>query len=651
MDRKLADEDTAMTEPYNASSITILSGLEPVRMRPGMFIGGTGRDGLHRLVHEVVENAVDEALVGACTRIQLTLHADGSCSVEDDGRGIPVDPHPANGRPAAEVVMTTLHAGGKFKVGSYAFSGGLHGVGLSCVNALSSWLKLDVWRDGHHHVQSYTRGAPDGDLVQNGVTTQRGTRVHFCPDPTVFPDAGELSYFAIAVRLAELAFLTPGLEIRAQDERSGREEVFRFDGGLASFVESLNEQRTPIHPGVVVIEGESDGVHVQAALQWTTLYADDTRSFVNTIRTVDGGTHVAGLQSALMEVIAARAEATGQVDAGGGERLRDTDVREGLTCVLATKIAHPEFVGQTKGSLGTPVAKAAVATVVAGQLEAFLQANPAAADAIVGKAIDAMKARRASTKSRERARHKMVSLDPSPEAYKLQFGVRSRNWHQSANWLADAELLAAHADMCQVDKNARLLDVCCGSGVVGASFRGKVAHLTGLDITPEMKALAEERLDEVVLGTVFDMPFDDGSFDIVSNREVLHLFPRPEEMLSEVHGCSSRAGSSSLARSCLMASTTRAGCTGSSERSSPYSTTCSMCTISSRSSRTRDFRTSRPPSTSCGRASMCGSTPWRPPGTIAKRSATSTTTPRPMFWICTPSRCSPMAASATSGAG
>ena len=532
--RPPAPAEGSTSGAYDASHIQVLTGRDAVRRRPAMYVGSTSAEALNHLVFEAVDNAVDEALAGHCTRIDVVIHPDDSVSVEDDGRGIPVDTHPGTGRPAAEVVLTTLHAGGKFGGGSYHVSGGLHGVGISAVNFLSEWLVLDVWRDGRHHQQRFSRGERTADLADLGPSPRRGTRVQFLPDPTIFDADARPGFEILNRRLRELAYLIPGLELHLTDQREGNAATHRHEGGLASFVRSQNDARVPVHPAPIEIEGEQDGIRVRVALQWTSLYAEDTRSFVNTIATVDGGTHLQGLRSAIAEVVR---EMDRQLPAESGAsevKIRAADSREGLTAVISLFLHEPHFMGQTKTRLGDAAAEAAVHAVVTQQLLAALAADSSLARVVVDKARMAARARAAANRARERIQHSHRHQQIDVEAYQTQFGIRSKNWHQSAEWIANDGLLAAHAAMCKVGPEADLLDVCCGSGVVGNAFRGKVRSLTGLDLTPEMVALSSERLDRVVQGTVFDIPFPDASFDIVVNREVMHLFPRPAQMLKEV---------------------------------------------------------------------------------------------------------------------
>jgi DNA gyrase subunit B len=399
---------------YTSASIQVLEGLEAVRKRPSMYIGSTGPRGLHHLVYEVVDNSVDEALAGHCTEINVTIHDDGSLSVRDDGRGIPVDMHEDEGRPAAEVVMTVLHAGGKFDSKTYKVSGGLHGVGVSCVNALSKLLELHIYRDGRHWAQAYERGVPVAPLedreaaeVINGKS-RRGTTVRFWPDPEIFTETTEFEYEVLATRMRELAFLNPGLVIRLNDQRDERLDAFVYEGGLVSFVEWLDQAKSPLHAPPVRIRGSKDAIEVDCALQWTSAYAETLYSFVNNINTVDGGTHVSGLKAALTRAVNgfAQQDNNGLRKQDKGVQLQGEDIREGLTVVLSVRVPEPQFEGQTKGKLGNSDVKGLVENVVYEQLTNHLAENPQVARTVLQKAVESSRAREAARKARELARRK-----------------------------------------------------------------------------------------------------------------------------------------------------------------------------------------------------------------------------------------------------
>ncbi|MFZ5479880.1 MAG: DNA gyrase subunit B [Myxococcota bacterium] len=404
--------DSTGTPPsngYGASSITVLEGLEAVRVRPSMYIGDVGSRGLHHLVYEVVDNSVDEHLAGHATHIRVTLHEDGSCSVEDDGRGIPVDMHATEKRPAVEVVLTVLHAGGKFDRDSYKVSGGLHGVGVSCVNALSETLYVDIWRDGAHWRQKYAKGIPQTQLQNVGEQGgKRGTRVQFLPDVGIFRETQDLQYDLLANRLRELAFLNPGLTIEIRDLRDAREETFHYAGGIVSFVEYLNQGKEPTHAPPVYLKGGKEGCEVEIALQWNTSYSETIFSFANNINTIEGGTHVTGLKAALTRTVNGYAQANNLFKQGKIEPISGEDIREGLTTVLSVKIAEPQFEGQTKTKLGNSDVKGLVEAIVNEQLQFFLDENPVVAKSVINKAIEAARAREAARKARDLARRKTV---------------------------------------------------------------------------------------------------------------------------------------------------------------------------------------------------------------------------------------------------
>ncbi len=404
------DEDSNNKESrsnYTASNIDVLEGLEAVRKRPAMYIGSTGPQGLHHLVYEVVDNSIDEALAGHCNEITVVIHEDGSCSVEDNGRGIPIDIHPEKGVPAAELVLSTLHAGGKFNKDNYKVSGGLHGVGVSCVNALSEWLVLDVWRGGDHYTQRYSRGDKTTELSKLEKTEKRGTRVRFFPDDTIFQETTEFKRAILSKRLQELAFLNPGLSIFFKDEREEEPwvKLFHYEGGIRSYIEHLNQSKKAIHSDVIYFSGGVQGVEAEIAMQWTTSYSENIVSFVNNINTIDGGTHVSGLKGALTRTF------NNYISGSNSKQMKNAsiggdDVREGITVIVSVKIAEPQFQGQTKGKLGNSEAKTIVESIVNENLSLFLKENPSIAKTIVHKALDASRAREAARKARELARRK-----------------------------------------------------------------------------------------------------------------------------------------------------------------------------------------------------------------------------------------------------
>jgi DNA gyrase subunit B len=389
---------------YDASQIKVLEGLEAVRVRPAMYIGSTGASGLHHLVYEVVDNSVDEALAGFCRTIDVTIHLDNSVTVLDDGRGIPVDIHPTEGKPAVEVVLTKLHAGGKFDKGAYKVSGGLHGVGVSVVNALSEWLEVEIYHDGQVYHQRYERGMPVTPLRVAGKTSRRGTKVTFRPDAEIF-ETLEFSFDTLAARLQELAFLNSGLRITLDDARTGRQQEFQYEGGIRAFVEHLNQGKAPLHPEPIYLAGERDGVRVEVALQYNDGYSEKTYSFANNINTLEGGTHLIGFKSALTRTVNAYAQANNLLK-NGDETPTGDDVREGLTAIVSVQVPEPQFEGQTKTKLGNSEIKGLVESLVNEKLSTYFEENPTVAKAIVEKAILAARAREAARKARDLTRRK-----------------------------------------------------------------------------------------------------------------------------------------------------------------------------------------------------------------------------------------------------
>ncbi|HLG44561.1 MAG TPA: DNA topoisomerase (ATP-hydrolyzing) subunit B [Nitrospirales bacterium] len=391
------------SDAYGAEQIKVLEGLDAVRKRPAMYIGSTGPDGLHHLVYEVVDNSVDEHMAGFGEAIEVTIHIDSSVTVVDNGRGIPTGMHPTQKKSAAEVALTMLHAGGKFEQGAYTVSGGLHGVGISVVNALSEWLEMEIWQDGQVFEQRYERGKPTAPLKVTGKTKKRGTKITFKSDPQVF-ESVEFSYDVLAQRLRELAFLNKGLAITLKDERKEKEQVFCYKGGIVSFVEHLNEAKTPLHKPIFIASEKSEMI-MEVALQYNDGYAENIFSFANNINTREGGTHLVGLKAALTRTINNYANAHDLLKKET-ESLTGDDVREGLTAVISVKLRNPQFEGQTKAKLGNSEVKGLVEVAVNEALGAYFEENPPIARRIIGKSLDAARAREAARKAKELIRRK-----------------------------------------------------------------------------------------------------------------------------------------------------------------------------------------------------------------------------------------------------
>ncbi len=400
--------DSSSTD-YGAEQIQVLEGMEAVRKTPGMYIGSTSIRGLHHLVYEIVDNAVDEALAGFCDSIDVVIQSDNSISVRDNGRGMPVDIHPKMGIPAVEVIFTQLHAGGKFGSGAYKVSGGLHGVGASVVNALSEWLETEIRRDGKVYRQRYERGKTVTNLEQTGTCrkSDHGSLVVFKPDPEIFEET-VFDYETLRTRLRETAFLTRGLKIHIEDAREGgSEDTFHYEGGIKEFVEYLNKGKTALYPEVIYCEGTRSGIYVEVAIQHNDSYNESTYSFVNNIITPEGGTHMAGFRSALTKVFNDYARKN-KLLKDSEENLSGDDIREGMTAIISIKIEDPQFEGQTKQKLGNSDARTAVESVVSEQLTYFLEQNPTVARTILDKAIQAQRARTAARKARDMSRRKTV---------------------------------------------------------------------------------------------------------------------------------------------------------------------------------------------------------------------------------------------------
>lgn len=402
---------------YTAKNIQVLKGLEAVRKRPAMYIGDVTSKGLHHLVYEIVDNSIDEAMAGFASKIEVTIHPDESISVEDDGRGIPVDIHPIEKRPAVEIIMTTLHAGGKFDKNTYKVSGGLHGVGASVVNALSKWCTVEIFRNKKIYKQSYERGIPVSDLEIVGETEKQGTKINFLADDEIFKRI-HYKFEILANRLRELAFLNRNLEITIKDERDNHQETFKYEGGLKEFVTYLDESRTTLHDEPIYIEGERDGIPIEIAMQYNSAYTENILTYCNNVNTIEGGTHLSGFKSALTRTINSYAQKYNLIKNNEKITLSGEDVREGLTAVISVKVSEPQFEGQTKTKLGNSEVRSVVETLVNEKLYEFLEENPAIAKPIIEKCISAARAREAARQARELTRRK-TALDGSSLPGKL----------------------------------------------------------------------------------------------------------------------------------------------------------------------------------------------------------------------------------------
>ena len=389
---------------YNEESIQALEGLEAVRKRPGMYIGSKDERGLHHLIWEVVDNSVDEAMAGHCDKIWVTVNQDGSVSVADNGRGIPVGVHPKEKKSALEVVMTVLHAGGKFDDKSYKVSGGLHGVGVSVVNALSEWAEAEIHRDGKKYIQRYSQGKPQGDVKQNGKIKKTGTRITFKPDPEIF-EVTDFNLDTISTRLQEMAYLNKGISIVLEDKRTDFKKEYKYNKGIRAFVEDLNKDKEKVAK-IIELKDEKGGVQVELALQYTTGHSETMRTYVNNIRTIEGGTHETGLRSGLTRTVIDQGRKAGSIKEK--EQVSGDDIREGLTAVLSVKVPEPQFEGQTKSKLGNSDVRSKVEQVVTEGLTEFFEKDPAAIRAIASKAVSAARAREAARKAREMVRRKSV---------------------------------------------------------------------------------------------------------------------------------------------------------------------------------------------------------------------------------------------------
>jgi len=468
-----------ISNDYGAEQIQVLEGLEPVRKRPGMYIGSTGPRGLHHLVYEVVDNSVDEALAGHCDHIEIVLQADGSALISDNGRGIPRDIHPRTGKSALETVLTVLHAGGKFGSGGYKVSGGLHGVGISVVNALSEWVNVTVYRDGSEFNQRFEKGVSKGELQtkkQSIKPLKKGTTICFKPDKMIFSGGIEFEYALLSSRLRELAYLNGGLKIVFRDERnklsdgSFKEEIYLYQGGIKEYVQYMNAEKDPIHPDIIYVDSEKENVYVEAALQWCSdVYSDNILGFANNIRTIDGGTHIEGLKTVLTRTFNNLAKKRGKRK-DIEKNLAGENIREGLTVVLSVKVPDPEFEGQTKTKLGNTEVRGIVDSLIGEALTKYMEFNPGILDLILEKAIQSFNAAEAARRARELVRRKSV-LESSTLPGKLA-DCSSRDPSESEIYIVEGDSAGGSAKQGR-DRNFQAI----------LPLRGKILNIEKTDDT------------------------------------------------------------------------------------------------------------------------------------------------------------------------
>lgn len=515
-----------------SDEIELLSEIEAVRKNPWMYIGSVCDEGAHHLLYEVVHNAVDEAMLGFCTKIRVDMDKE-FCEVSDNGRGIPTEPHSTEKLSSAELALTRLHAGSKFGKKANRFTAGLHGVGLSCVNALSSELKASIDRGGRRFEKSYERGKAKSALRDIGPSETTGTTIRFRPDKEIFTVFSGFKEEKCREFLENLAYLNPGLEISFHSGISGETKTFREEGGIRGLLKKRAAGKKILFEEPVELSLDGEHLKFHAFFQWTAESGSELRSFVNCVHTVHGGTHVNAFRAGLVRAVNRIVTELGKSSWKGASVEVDEAV-DGLLGVIDCKITHPNFEGQTKTRLTNAELTEPIERAVSAQLFEYFRAHPKEASLVFDRIFETRNARIAAKRAADRIYFQHGRKEINEEVYKEQFGARSRNWHDSAVWITHKDLLAKHAELYEMGDDAVALDVCCGSGVVGASFKHKVKKVIGLDLTPEMVKLASTRLDEVHQGNVYNIPFPDASFDLVCTREVLHLLPWPERPVSEI---------------------------------------------------------------------------------------------------------------------
>ena len=500
-------------DDYKADQIQVLEGLEAVRKRPAMYIGSTGEAGLHHLVYEVVDNSVDEAMNGHCDTINVILHSDGSCSVKDNGRGIPIDDHPQYNVPAVEIVMTKLHAGGKFDSDTYKVSGGLHGVGVSVVNALSTWATVEIHRDGGIYTQKYKRGNLDSKLDRIGDSKDHGTTVRFMPDSTIF-ETVQFDFAILRYRLRELAYLNAGITITISQE-GGKSETFQYEGGIAEYVTYLNEGKTSLMNKPLFVSGEKDQIQVDAALQWTTAFRENIHTFTNNIATREGGTHLSGLKTALTRTINNAARKKKQLK-DKDPALDGNDVREGLTVILSVKVPEPQFEGQTKTKLGNSEVKGIVDTIMTECLSEFFAENPTDGQIIISKCIQAFQAREAAKKARDLTRRKGIleggglpgkladcqSKDPTISEIFVVEGDSAGGTAKQGRNRATQAILPLRGKILNVEKSR--IDKILGNTEVMALITAMGCNITGVEEDEEFE-IEKARYHKLIIMTDADV--------------------------------------------------------------------------------------------------------------------------------------------------